>query len=242
MQTSAGTYWLRLTTALKSGTEVPAPAPDPDEAAGVRSTGRGGLQVQSDPVGARVLIDGAPRGVTPLTVGDLKPGSHIVVLESQKGSIRRTVDIVAGRTVRMSEGIFGGWIHVSTPFEILITEGSRGMGLDSRNEILLAPGPHTLVFQNRDLGYREERQIDVTPGATTEVSLVPPPAKLTVTATLAGDVLIDGVRAGSVPLVNHDIPLGTRDIIVRSDSGAERRFTITMTTKPARIDVDFSKP
>lgn len=240
VQTSVLAYWSKLLTTLKSGTEVPVPPEDSRSAAGVQSTGS--LDVQSDPAGARVLIDGSFRGVTPLTIAGLRPGSHLVLLEADKGSIQKTVAIVAGRTVRVSEGIFAGWVHVSTPIELVITEGRRGLRLDARNEILLAPGRHLVVFENRALGYREERQIDVSPGATTDVALAPPPSKLTVTATLPADVIIDGERAGVTPLVDRDVPLGTREIVVRSDSGAERRFTLTLTVKPARIDVDFSKP
>jgi len=182
------------------------------------------------------------RGVTPLTVASLRAGSHLVVLESDKGSISKTVAVAAGRTALMSESIFGGWIHVSAPFEVLVSEGGRGMRPDARNEVLLTPGTHALLFENRDLGYRETRQVEIAPGATTAVSIAPPPSKLTVTATLAADVIIDGERAGSAPVVDYDVPLGTREIVVRSESGAERRFTRTMTVKPARIDVDFSKP
>ena len=42
----------------------------------------GQLAVQSDPPGAKVLVDGVERGVAPVTISDLTPGDHHVELQS----------------------------------------------------------------------------------------------------------------------------------------------------------------
>ena len=42
----------------------------------VETPATGQLAVQSEPAGAKVLVDGTVRGVTPLTVVDLPPGDH----------------------------------------------------------------------------------------------------------------------------------------------------------------------
>jgi hypothetical protein len=218
--------------------------------AGVPSVGRldwaakrtGRLQVNSDPPGARVLIDGKPRGFTPLRVDDLTVGSHAVVLETTKGSVRRTVAVTEEKTAQISESIYAGWVHVSAPIEVLISEGGRTLRLDDRNLIMLPPGSHALVVENRLLGYRETKQVDVKPGETARISIVPPPSMLTVTSTLPGEVLVDGERVGETPLTDHPIALGTRDIIVRNAPGMERLITVTVTAKPVQVDVDFAKP
>ena len=93
----------------------------------------GGLLISADPVGARVLVDGTLRGVTPLTIGDLAVGPHAVVLESAKGSIQRSVTIREGETARLDEVIFAGWLSVFSPFELTITEGARTIRLDDRH-------------------------------------------------------------------------------------------------------------
>ena len=49
------------------------------ELQGVARTGA--LEIRSEPSGARVTIDGQPRGTTPATIRDLTPGDHTVVLE-----------------------------------------------------------------------------------------------------------------------------------------------------------------
>ena len=215
-------------------------AASPARPAGLRRTGQ--LIAQSQPAGATVLVDGKERGVTPLTLDDMSFGSHTVVIQSDKGSVRRTVKIAADRDAVVSESIFAGWLSVFAPFEVQITEGGRGIRLDESGKVLLSPGPHDLRFENGDLGYRETRHVEVQPGQTTSVSLVTTPSTITVTASAPAAVLIDGQQVGETPLTNHPIALGTRDIVVRGADGTERRFTRRVTVAPVLIDVDFSKP
>ena len=62
----------------------------------------GGLDVRSDPPGARVTIDGQRRGTTPVTVRDLAPGEHQVVLEASGGrKVTKAVRIDAGITAQL---------------------------------------------------------------------------------------------------------------------------------------------
>jgi hypothetical protein len=205
-----------------------------------RRTGR--LRVDSSPAGARVIIDGRDRGVTPLAVEDLPQGSHTVVLESPAGSVRRTAAITAGHTTEIAETIYSGWLHVSSPIELQIGTGGREIRLDERSQAILPPGPHEIWVENRTLAYRGVYQVEIEPGETASISVVPPPSALTVTASAPGEVFVDGQRAGETPLTDYPVNLGTRDIVVRAASGAERRFTTTVTTVPVRLDVDFSKP
>ena len=100
----------------------------------------GALFVSAEPVGAKVLVDGTARGVTPLTIDDLASGAHTVVLESAKGSVHRSVTIKAGETTQLAETIFAGWLTVFSPFELTITEGTRAIRLDDRHQVMLPPG------------------------------------------------------------------------------------------------------
>jgi len=61
----------------------------------------GGLDVRSDPPGARVTIDGQSRGTTPVTVRDLAPGDHQVVLEAGGRKVTQSVRIDAGITAQL---------------------------------------------------------------------------------------------------------------------------------------------
>jgi hypothetical protein len=64
------------------------------ELQGVAQTGS--LEIRSEPAGARVTIDGRPRGTTPVTVRDLTPGDHTVVVEAGGRKAQQTVRVEAG--------------------------------------------------------------------------------------------------------------------------------------------------
>ena len=69
------------------------------ELQGVAKTGA--LEIRSEPAGARVTIDGRPRGTTPVTVRDLSPGDHTVVLEAGGRKVQQAVKIEAGGTAQL---------------------------------------------------------------------------------------------------------------------------------------------
>ena len=48
-----------------------------------------------------------------------------------------------------------GWVAVFSPFDIIISEGGRGVQVDERGRAMLSPGRHRLRFQNRELDTRE---------------------------------------------------------------------------------------
>jgi hypothetical protein len=202
----------------------------------------GSLQVDSDPTGARVLVDGDVRGTTPLKLDELAVGTHVVALESANGTIRRTVTIAAGETAQVTELIFAGSLKVFSPFEVQMSERNRPIQLDDRGQVMLPPGSHELRFQNRELGYDEVRRVEIKPAATAALSLVPPPTTMSVTATEQAEVWVDGKRVGDTPLADASLNLGTREVIVKTAGGEQRRFVVTATIKPVQLDVDFSKP
>jgi PEGA domain-containing protein len=210
--------------------------------AAVATTGIGRLQVESSPAGAHVSIDGKERGVTPLTVEGLTVGSHKVVVRGDDGSVQRTVAINAGETTQLSESIYSGWLHVAAPFEVQLSEGNKSITLDDSNQVLLPPGPHDVRFENRTLGLRQVRHIDIRPGETTAVSLETPTSHITVTASEPATVSIDGQPAGETPLTDFAVAVGSRDVTVTSASGVVRHQTITVKVQPSTLDVDFSKP
>jgi hypothetical protein len=69
------------------------------ELQGVSATGI--LEIRSEPSGARVTIDGQPRGTTPATVRDLAAGTHTVVVEAGGRKATQTVKIEAGSTAQL---------------------------------------------------------------------------------------------------------------------------------------------
>ena len=62
----------------------------------------GVLEVRSEPPGARILIDGQPRGTTPATLANLPVGDHTVVLEAGGRKATQVVKIEAGSTAQLT--------------------------------------------------------------------------------------------------------------------------------------------
>ncbi|HEX8027827.1 MAG TPA: PEGA domain-containing protein, partial [Vicinamibacterales bacterium] len=61
----------------------------------------GALEIRSEPPGARVSIDGRPRGTTPATIRDLPAGDHSIVLELGGRKVTQAVKIEAGSTAQL---------------------------------------------------------------------------------------------------------------------------------------------
>jgi hypothetical protein len=196
--------------------------------------------VTSTPPGARVMVDGRARGVTPLDLTDVSPGRHEVALQNDAGSVKRTVTVSANATATIDEAIFSGFVTVYAPFDVTVTEGGRVLRADDRHQVMLPPGPHDLRIANRALDYEVVRHVDVKPGAETTIQVTPSPSLLTVTASEAAEVWLDGTRLGETPLNAAPVPLGVHEIVVRRASGGERRFTVTVGSKPVTLTADFT--
>jgi hypothetical protein len=224
-----------LSERTRSATTTPTAPPAPTR------PGRGGLKIDSTPPGARILVDGTDRGNTPIELDDIAPGKHVVVLESNVGTVQRTVTVTAGLVAEVNESIFAGFLTVYSPFEVSITEGTRAFRPDERGEIMLPAGKHNLKLSNRALGFDETRSVELTPGQRLTISVTPPQSTISVTATEAAEVWLDNFKLGDTPLTDSPVALGTHDLVVRRAAGGERRFTITVTVKPYSLFVDFNR-
>lgn len=221
--------------------QATSPKPNPTErVAPVRRTGR--LQIESNPSGAHVIIDGHERGLTPLTLNEVVVGTHTVALKSEAGFVQHPVVVAFGKTTQVNEAIYSGWLHVSSSLDLQLSEEGRGLRLDESNQLLLPPGVHELRFENRRVGFSAARTVEVRPGETTSISVEPPASKLSITASTPAEVLVDGVLVGGTPLTEIAIAVGTREIVVRNAAGVERRQTITVTVEPVTLAIDFGAP
>ena len=212
-------------------------APEPTVPAAGKATGS--LHVISTPAGARVVVDGRTRGVTPVDLTDLSPGRHEVALQSDAGSVKRTVTVAANATVTLEEAIFSGFVTVYAPFDVTVSEGGRVLRADDRQQIMLPPGAHDLRISNRALDYEVVRRVEIKPGEATTLQLAPAPSPLTVTAAEAAEVWLDGTRLGETPLTAA-VPLGIHEVLVKRAAGGERRYTVTIGARPVTLTVDFT--
>jgi hypothetical protein len=224
--------WDRMTAIVAAARNRSAEVPPPTGPA----KGSGRLRIASN-APAEVLVDGTSRGLIPMTI-DLPAGSHRVVLKSDKGSVERSVTIQSGESSEINESIFSGWVALTAPIDMTISEGGHALKRDERGWAILAPGPHDIHLDNGVLGVHEARHVVITPGDTTRISFAPPTSTISLTTTEPAEIWIDGAAAGAAPLVDRPIPLGVHDIRVRS-ALHERWRRVTATVQPLEVQVDL---
>jgi hypothetical protein len=211
------------------------------------STGQ--LTIRTDPPGARVTIDGAANGTTPVTIDGLTPGTHSVALANDVSSVTQEVTVEAGTTaslvVPMSapQGVpVSGWISVSAPSEVQVYEDSRLLGTSESDRIMVSAGKHEFMLVNDALAYRTTRSVVVSPGKVSAIRLEFPKGSMALNAQPWAEVWVDGERIGETPIGNIAVAVGTHEVIFRHPQFGEQVVRATVTaTAPARVSVDMRK-
>jgi hypothetical protein len=212
-------------------------------------SGAGDLQVRTEPAGAKVTVDGQLYGTSPVTIPNLTPGSHMVKLEHDQGSLEESVTIAAGVTaslvvpLKAPEGApVSGWISVSAPADVQVLENRTLLGSNRMDRIMVPAGRHELEIVNESLGYRSTRTVTVAPGQVAPVKLEWPRGLLAVNALPWAEVWIDGERAGETPIGNVTLLIGKHDVVFKHPELGEQRHQVTVTAlEPARLSVDLRK-
>ena len=208
----------------------------------------GSLLVQSDPAGARVTVDGVDHGVAPVSVADLPPGEHEVVLQAEGGTpVKQRVVIQAGVTSSVlapvstaTPGPVSGWLSVKAPVAIEVRENGRLIGTTEADRIMMAAGRHDVELVNETLGYHVTKTIQVPAGKVLPLSIDMPQGSINVNAAPWAEVWIDGRRVGETPIGNLAISIGPHEVVFRHPQLGEKRQAVSVTLKsPVRLSVDM---
>jgi hypothetical protein len=206
----------------------------------------GGLQISTEPSGARVFIDGEARGTAPMTAADLQPGDRTIRVVGAGTAVTRTVTVQPGTVssliIALTPGGASGWLSVSSRVATQISENGILLGTSEMPRIMLPAGRHVLELANAALEYREQRTIQVAPGETTALALDLPQGTLHVNALPWAEVWVDGQHLGETPLGNISLPIGAYEIVFRNPDLGEQRLTVTIgAATPVRVGVDLRK-
>jgi serine/threonine protein kinase len=230
----------------------------------------GTLAVNSNPAGAQVIIDGNPKGATPLTL-ELPPGDHVMVLSANGQARTIPVSIAAGAQVSqfielptntLAEAappapiappapaanpatplVVAGWISITAPIDVQVYEGGRLVGTSQSQRIMLGVGRHELALSNETLGYKASRVVQVTEGKVTPIAIELPKGTLALNANPWAEVWVDGEKVGETPIGNVPVSIGTHDVLFRHPQLGEQRHAVTVTLAgPARVSAEFKKP
>jgi hypothetical protein len=216
-----------------------------------RDVQTGSLEVRSDPAGARVSLDGRGVGTSPVTLNDLQPGDHTVVVDGANGaSVRQTVKVIAGTrsSVVVPLGAAApaspaaGWVQVAADAELQIVEGGQLLGTSRADKIMLPAGEHNLEFSNESMGFHVARTVTVTPGKVARVSVPLPDGTISINATPWAEVLVDGVSAGQTPVGNLAAHAGTHEVVFRHPKFGEKKQSVVVRPgQAARVTIDMTR-
>ena len=212
------------------------------------STATAKIVVATDPAGARVLLDGEPKGVSPLTLSDVSAGRHRVsVINAAGASLQRQVTVEGGTTTSVMFSLSAapalevGWLTVVSPFELKILESNDVIGTSASTKIIVPAGIHELDLVNTGLAYQVHRRVAVEAGKTAELR-IDARAPVNVNARPWADVFVDGAPVGTTPIANLSLTLGTHQVVFRHPDQGERRQDIVVTSQgPNRFSMDMTK-
>lgn len=157
-----------------------------------------------------------------------------------RNSARQPATLALGQSAGVEGSTAMDWGAVQSALPVDASDRNGGLPLDAERKVRAAAGPLDRRPENGALGLGELRHVDVKSGERAATAAEPPLSALTVTATEPAEVRIDGERVGETPLDAYPVKDGTHEIAVISSSGAERRFTVTVASDTASLDVDFS--
>ncbi len=195
-----------------------------------------GLNITSSPSGAKVILDGLEKGVTPISLHGVAPGIHILEIGyTGHTSWKSTVDVPETdiKEVRVNlkpePSSAPGWIAVSSdPGDASVTLDGLYVGRTPANGTLgldgITPGEHTVILALP--GYRSySLKTTVSPGQvfTVNATLEPvsgPLAKgaLAVSSDPPGaTIIVDNAPVGTSPLTVNDVAVGNHEVTVRME-------------------------
>lgn len=201
----------------------------------------GSLYIESQPAGARVAIDGADVGTTPLRLEQVAAGRHVVTISTGTSTVRRSIKVEGGRELTLDVPVYSGWVAIFAPIRLQVSVGGKTLGTTDSPRIMLPPGRHILTLRNRELKFTMTQPVEIVPGEEQVLNLQPTGA-VNVNALPWAEVFVDGTRVGETPLARLPVLLGTREFLFKHPLYGERRVTATVSAGGSAVSVDFTRP
>ncbi len=182
----------------------------------------GAIAVSSNPTCANVDLDGNySGGCTPLTIGNVRPGGHLLTFrKSGYITLNKTVTVYSDRTTQAAvtlTPIYGALNLLSTPSGAVITLDGTVRGETPLTIVDVNPGYHNVTFTKTDYKPYVAKPL-VYVGRTTVLNptLVSIYGVLSVKSTPAGaEVQVNGLPQGATPVVVTGLTPGKYNVSVR---------------------------
>jgi hypothetical protein len=212
-----------------------------------------GLNVSSNPKGARVMLDGLEKGITPVTLNSIAAGIHILEIEYPGyNPWKSIVDVPETQIQEISinltpkPGCSPGWITVSSsPGNATVTLDGNYVGLTPTNRSLnldtIAPGEHTIVLALPGYKpYPATVTVSTNQSSTVHAALIPvlgPYAKGTLSVSSdppGATIFVDNSSIGISPLTAIDIAAGNHVVNLQMDGYQDYSASILVTAGTTR--------
>jgi hypothetical protein len=219
------------------------------------------IEIRSEPAGGRVLVDGVPRGTTPIVVTGLTAGRHEVQVGGPFRTVTRTVTLAAkqqallvvtparpaataeagsARSPRAAAGT--GFIAIESPIVLRVVRNGDFVGTSEDARLQLPVGPQVIGLENESVGFRDVRTVEVVAGKVTPVPVTLPKGEISINARPWAEVFVDGSRIGETPVSQLSLPVGIHEITFRHPEHGERRVSVVVKIgATGRAFTDFTK-
>ncbi len=155
-----------------------------------------GVTITSEPSGAKVYIDDADKGETPITVS-IAPGTHRIRLVYGGYEIKDTFTLEPGETKELHYVFNGTLVVITIPPKSRVRLNGHCIGFTPvKREI--KPGTYDLLVVNGPLSYR--RKITIKPGKLLNLTIVFNGTLIVETRPEGLPVKVDGKDAGRTPI------------------------------------------
>jgi len=180
----------------------------------------GDISISTTPSGALIYLDDAYKGVTPVIIKDVLPGSHTIKLTFNEYDDWTTIiDVVEGSTNTISATLNKTAIYfTSTPSGAIIYLDNYRIGTTPFTKTNLLPGSHTIKLTRNE--YDDWiTTVNVVEGSTTPISATLNKTAIYFTSTPYGaDIYLDNRYIGRTPFTitkllpgSHTVKLTLRD-------------------------------
>lgn len=181
------------------------------------------LEVESDPPGALIVVDGKDAGIAPLRLEGLRPGSHRVQgSRSGYDAVETVVEGTSGSVLKASLRLVPAEVECtvrSEPKEAELRIGGMPGSAPGYWTGKLRPGVYAV--EGRHAGYKAlSAKLEVPVSALPvdrQFRLEPLPATIKVESEPSGArVMIDGRPVGTTPLITETMDFGTLELRLQS--------------------------
>jgi hypothetical protein len=128
----------------------------------------------------------------------------------------------AGKDKEKDSGLITGpgFVTVYSRLPMQVYADGKRIGTSDDGQLMLPSGTHRLEFANTRFRYRSEPALlKILPGHVHPYNVVLPTVEVHVTTTPGAEVWVEGQRVGIAPLAPIQVPIGTREFVVKDATG-----------------------